>query len=78
MTDKNPASFRLSDQAIDALENIERITGMNKTAIVEMALAYLLKMLMGQNSKTNWCPLIAGKIVPTNHKGYLLIKVSEE
>jgi len=29
-------------------------------------------------SRPDWCPLVAGKIIPTIRKGYLLIKESED
>ena len=38
---KTSKAFRLSDQAIKRLKHIQKLTGMNQTAIVEMAIASL-------------------------------------
>lgn len=48
-TDKNPTSFRLSDQALENLEQIARATGTTKTAAVEMALGLLSEKFKGEN-----------------------------
>ena len=42
---KKPKSFRLSEQAQKHLSEIVEVTGTNETAIVEMALAFLLNII---------------------------------
>ncbi len=44
-TDKNPTSFRLSDQALDNLDKITQATGSSRTAVIEIALAMLARKL---------------------------------
>lgn len=46
---KNPKSFRLSDQALDNLDEITQISGVNQTAAVEIGIALLLSTLKGEN-----------------------------
>jgi len=47
-------SFRLSDQAAKNLDTICRISGVNRTAAVEMALAEMaVKLNFGEESKMN-------------------------
>lgn len=48
-TVKNPKSFRLSEQALDALEHIVASTGINETAIVE-------RLLIDEAMRFGWVP----------------------
>ena len=52
---KKPTSFRLSDQALKNLEIICQISGINKTAAVEIALAGFVArvLLIAAENQTN-------------------------
>ena len=52
-TDKRPTSFRLSDQAHANLAKLEALTGTTKTALVEVAIALLVKQLDSKGTNVN-------------------------
>jgi hypothetical protein len=53
-TTKRSHSFRISKQAEQHLNKIVNVTGMSKTAVVEMALAQLSQTIKGAEMKKNF------------------------
>jgi len=47
---KQSTSFYLSEQAHENIENITKITGANKTAVVEIAIGILVQILTGSEN----------------------------
>lgn len=70
MTNKTSVAYRLSSQAIENLEIITQATGANKTASIEMALAFLANQLKGKFNMTPKHTLI--EILATRFKSSLL------
>lgn len=48
-TQKQLVAYRLSSQAIAQLDALIKKTGMNKTAIIEMAIAHLYNLLINHS-----------------------------
>lgn len=71
-TTKKSVGFRFSDQAIENLEIITQATGANKTASIEMALAFLANQLKGKMIMAPKQENTLTKILATRFKSSLL------
>jgi len=58
-------SFRFSEQAISNLSKLAELTGSNETAIVELSLAYLVKLLTDKASEK---PEAFSRVVAVNQE----------